>query len=72
MAMCSCTTTRYLPSPVNVNIGHPPVVYNQPPMFHGYAHQCHQRVERVHYRVPTYPDYPPYRSDSRSAYYCNY
>jgi hypothetical protein len=30
------------------------------------------QVEYTHYRVPTYPDYPPYRCGSRQVYYNSY
>jgi len=30
------------------------------------------QIEYTHYRVPRYPDYPPYRSDSRQVYYNGY
>ncbi len=31
-----------------------------------------RQVEYTHYRVPTYPDYPPYRNDSHPLYSSNY
>ena len=35
---------------------------------------CYSRpqVEYMHYRVPAYPDYPPYRSDSYEMIYNRY
>ena len=31
-----------------------------------------RQVEYTHYRVPVYPDYPPYRRDSQVLYIENY